>query len=120
MPDEAEARSAVENTPELIGCYETFYVETENDVFRLATDAGNTQFVRMNIDEEVKSFQAYLKADTTTDELTVTDKDITGINQLYDNNNNKMDSYYNLAGQRVVMPTEKGVYVRNGRKTVIR
>ena len=120
MPDEAEARSAVENTPELVGCYETFYVETENDVFRLATDAGNTQFVRMNIDEEVKPFQAYLKADTTTDELTVTDKDITGINQLYDNNNNKMDSYYNLAGQRVVMPTEKGVYVRNGRKTVIR
>ena len=120
MPDEAEARSAVENTPELVGCYETFYVETENDVFRLATDAGNTQFVRMNIDEEVKPFQAYLKADTTRDELTVTDKDITGINQLYDNNNNKMDSYYNLAGQRVVMPTEKGVYVRNGRKTVIR
>ena len=120
MPDEAETRGAAENTPELVGCYETFCVETENDVFRLATEEGNAKFVRMNIDEEVKPFHAYLIADTTFDELTVTDKDITGINQLYDNNNNKMDSYYNLAGQRVVMPTEKGVYVRNGRKTVIR
>ncbi len=118
MPDEAEARSA-ENTPELVGCYETFYVETENDVFRLADYKEPVKFVRMHQDEEVKPFQAYLVSDTTTDELTVTTQ-ITGINQLYDNNNKKMDTYYNLAGQRVVMPTEKGIYVRNGRKTVIR
>lgn len=45
---------------------------------------------------------------------------LTGINTVEGNKKDDDNVYYTLSGVRVINPTEKGIYIKNGRKVIIR
>ena len=47
------------------------------------------------------------------------DDDTTGVQELQNSRMDELESYYNLAGQRVAQPT-KGLYIVNGKKVILK
>ena len=80
---------------------------------------------------KVKNYRAFL---TLRDDLKVTtppkgarvmdfdgDGGVTGISAaLNDNGQMTNDSYFDLSGRRVAQPTKKGIYVKNGKKYIVK
>ncbi len=44
----------------------------------------------------------------------------TGINEELRMKNEESEVWYDLQGNRISMPTRKGLYIKNGKKTVVR
>ena len=44
----------------------------------------------------------------------------TGIDKVENKKDDEENVYYTLSGVRVINPTEKGVYIKNGKKVIIR
>lgn len=75
----------------------------------------------------IKGFRGYfyLKDFKSSDpsrqiKLMVDGEEATGIEGLYINGEAVAEGVYNLKGQRVDMPTQKGVYIKDGKKVVIK
>ena len=118
------ARRAESNAV-LVGCYDNFYSNATDGAFRFVANDNLEQikFVRMQDGERIKPFEAYLKSDSQTDELGVTDKEITAIVAISNSQEAKANSYYDLQGRRIASGPKsiaKGIYIINGQKTVIR
>ena len=125
MPDEPATSRAAEATGWLVGCYDNIYSDGADGAFRLVpnNDLEQLKFVRMQNDERIKPFQAYLQSDCQGDELGVTDKgDVTGINASLVNSEERIVNsvVYDLQGRKVKGHLNKGIYIINGQKTVIR
>lgn len=108
------------NTNMLIGTTAMTNVEAETGYTFLALSNG--EFVVMN-PGQVKPNKAYLKVnssilgDSSKLALSFDDNDATAINDI---NANKQDGvYYNLNGMRVNAP-QKGIYILNGKKIVVK
>ena len=121
--DADEARRA-EALAYMVGCYDNFYAGEVHDVFRFVAndDVKQIKFVRMQDGERVKPFEAYLRSNSQEDELGVTDKVITGINASLVNSEERIVNsvVYDLQGRKVKGRLNKGIYIINGQKTVIR
>lgn len=48
------------------------------------------------------------------------EKNTTGIDKVENKKDDEENVYYTLSGVRVINPTEKGVYIKNGKKVIIR
>ena len=48
------------------------------------------------------------------------DSEATGVNEVIEVNGVNDDRFYDLSGRKVAAPTRKGVYVKNGRKVVVK
>ena len=121
MPEQAAGARRTDVAVQLIGCYDNIYSDGEDNAFRFVPDANveNLTFVRMQKDERIKPFEAYLLTDAEGDTLGVTDKDAAGIKQV-DSLQVTVDSWYDLQGRKVKGHLKKGIYINNGQKTVIR
>lgn len=82
------------------------YYYLASDQFHLAT-SGTLQ-----------SGKAYLEIPASARNLTITFGDATSIKAI-DNAQLTIDNYYNLSGQRVAQP-KKGLYIKNGKKVIIK
>ena len=120
MPEQAAGARRTDVAVQLIGCYDNIYSDGEDNAFRFVPDANveNLTFVRMQKDERIKPFEAYLLTDAEGDTLGVTDKDAAGIKQV-DSLQVTVDSWYDLQGRKVKGHPVKGLYIKNGTKCVI-
>ena len=89
--------------------------------------AGDNKFYYSDGTNTIKGFRGYfyLKDFKSSDasrqiKLMVDGEDATGIEGLYINGEAVAEGVYNLKGQRVDMPTQKGVYIKDGKKVVIK
>ena len=67
----------------------------------------------------INPFRAYLTAPASARMLTFSFDETSGISDAQFNEEGKNDGYYNLQGLRVSQPT-KGIYIINGKKTIIK
>jgi hypothetical protein len=125
MPKQLSVARRVENTAQLVGCYNYFYGEGETQAFIFAPgdDPEKITFERIQADDSIKPFQAYLLSDAEGSTLDVTDKEPTGVIEVRGKKDDMSNEVYDLQGRRIAngqQPTAKGVYIINGQKTVIR
>ena len=122
MPAEPSASRAADATGWLVGCYDNTYSDGADGAFRLVpnNDLEKLKFVRMQNNERIIPFQAYLKTDCQDDELGVTDKVVTGVVDVRREMSEVRREMYDLQGRKVKGRLNKGIYIINGQKTVIR
>ena len=122
MPAEPSASRAADATGWLVGCYDNTYSDGADGAFRLVpnNDLEKLKFVRMQNNERIIPFQAYLKTDCQDDELGVTDKVVTGVVDVRRELSEVRREMYDLQGRKVKGRLNKGIYIINGQKTVIR
>ena len=53
-------------------------------------------------------------------EIVINIKKVSGINNIENNKNIKQDVWYNLNGVRIQKPNNKGIYIHNGQKTIVK
>ena len=98
------------------------------DYYLTAVDAeGHNTDIVFNYDADTQKFttnQTIVLTDKTEPDWTFTNVVIakpgsTGIEHINTTKDNK-DTWYNLKGVRIAQPTEKGLYIHNGRKVILR
>lgn len=115
------------------------FVGTLTDIDALATDEATAAFTNYILNDgasgigfykangqKVAAGKAYLRVDTSAgaktffgfDSLLGIDGVVTGINEVKSAANDNI--LYNLNGVRVAVPTQKGVYILNGKKYVVK
>jgi hypothetical protein len=115
------------------------FVGTLTDIDALATNEATAAFTNYILNDgascicfykangqKVAAGKAYLRVDTSAgakiffgfDSLLGIDGVVTGINEVKSAANDNM--LYNLNGVRVAVPTQKGVYIQNGKKYVVK
>lgn len=88
--------------------------------------AGDNKFYYSDGSNTIKGFRGYFSitgfdpAAARQIRLMVDGEEATGIEGLYINGEAVAEGVYNLKGQRVDMPTKKGVYIKDGKKVVIK
>lgn len=106
----------------------TFDAESGNTYFGMRKNQATLTFAPFNPSTvAIPANKAYLKVLTSSlsaNELTfVFDEenngDVTGVNEVRGQKSEVRGEYYNLAGQRVALPT-KGLYIVNGRKVIVK
>ena len=123
-PDDAEesysqGKGSNKKSGKFIGTYQASTEVPENSLFL----SGN-KFWYSTGATKMKAFRAYLKLDhVLTDKsagarINVTDDETTGIKEVHGNAN--VDGTYDLQGRKVEEPTNKGLYIVNGHKVVIK
>ena len=128
--DEAGARRLTPvKTDGLCGSYENM---TSTTAYKLTgTDINDLKFQRMSGSDVIRPFEAYLSlSDETAASLTVTENEglITGISDVSSFKKQMDNSVYDLQGRRVdsskfkvqSSKLQKGIYIRQGKKMVIR
>ena len=104
--------------------FEITIAETDGDLTNYYLSKG--QFVKVNKSATIGKNKAYLQlpsfvfAGTRSIGMYFDDEDgTTGIDEVVKYEPQSDDAFYNLQGQRVDNPS-KGLYIRNGKKVVIR
>lgn len=90
-----------------------------NDYYVLSNNMFNA--IDANSTNKVPACKAVLKKPAgvaATRSLGIGDGDTTGINEVVNETEN--DTWYNLQGSRVQTPTKKGIYIKNGKKVIIK
>lgn len=88
--------------------------------------AGDNKFYYSDGTNTIKGFRGYFSitnfdpAASRQIKLMVDGEEATGIEGLYINGEAVAEGVYNLKGQRIDMPTQKGVYIKDGKKVVIK
>ena len=87
----------------------------------LQKQGENVAFYQVESEHEptIKPFRAYLQASVEARMLMFSFDEATDIHSLQGNNETLNGEYYNLQGLRVVQPT-KGLYIKNGKKMIIK
>ena len=127
MPETASSRVPEADPDGLYGTYEfKAYDAFDEDVFRLAIaqESGVLSFERLKEAETIRPFECYLYAyGQQANSLVVKGDGITGIERvtLQKTLANGKESWCNLSGQRLqTLPSQKGVYIHQGQKVVVR
>ena len=127
MPETASSRAPEADPDGLYGTYEfKEYDPFDEDVFRLviAPETGALSFERLKEEETIRPFECYLYAyGQTADHLGVEGEGITGIESVTVRKPlaNDSEAWCNLSGQRLqTVPSQKGVYIHQGQKVVIK
>ena len=106
-------------TDNLLQPWLTAGTPSDAEYYTLAVDGSNNPKFKKSSGGTLAAGKAYLVvAGALAPELSVDFGGTTGIKSV-DSGQVTVDSYYNLAGQRVANPT-KGLYIVNGRKVVIK
>ena len=121
----APRRVAGGSPDDLYGTYDFLgYDATNKDVFRMVIDAqGAAKFERLKEGEFIRPFESYLYAfGQTADSFGTEGEGIpTSVRTIRTASPSLSDSWSALSGLRLkAMPTQKGVYIRNGQKYVIK
>ena len=99
-----------------VGKYETGKVPEDSYYFK------SNKLYLANGSQNVKPFRAYFTPTTAGAHAAVInvtfDDDITGINSVQQFNEAKVQGIFNLNGQRVSQPAQRGLYIVNGKKVV--
>lgn len=99
-----------------VGKYETGKVPEGSYYFK------SNKLYLANGSQNVKPFRAYFTPTTAGAHAAVInvtfDDDITGINSVQQFNEAKVQGIFNLNGQRVSQPAQRGLYIVNGKKVV--
>lgn len=128
MPGDVDGtprREAAAMIDDFYGTYEFMsYDPTNRDVFRLEIKDNNVPtFQRLKEGESIRPFECYLYAfGQTADSFGAQGEDVpTSVRAIRTVSPSLSDSWSALSGQVLrSMPTEKGVYIHQGRKVVIR
>jgi len=123
-PDEVKAgyKSGKKEIGSFIGTYQAETLVPANNLFlsgnKFYYSAGKTK---------MKAFRAYFDLDDVLAEVTSANSrvfmsfgDETKVVELKDGRIEGLKSCYNLKGQRVEKPVKKGVYIRDGKKVVVK
>lgn len=111
----------------LTGCY-TPYTTQDGNEYKLTQEDGLTFFLRQD-GQPIAACECYLKSDTPSDILCLSPEDATGLKSMDDGKwimDNEAGAWYGLSGRIIVngqssnRKLPKGIYIHNGRKTVIR
>ena len=104
----------------LVGCYS--HQTAADGMYLLRNEGSDFKFEKMQAGDKIKPFQAYLNVESDNSTiLQVTDNDEvpTGIVSVKNETNNVI--WQTLSGMTLdKKPKEKGVYIRNGKKIVVR
>ena len=128
MPDEvagAPRRARVSLPDDLYGTYEFLsYDPNDKDVFRMVlNESGSAKFERLKDGEFIRPFESYLYAfGQTADSFGTEGEGIpTTVRAVRTVSPSPSDTWSALSGLRLkAMPTQKGVYIHNGQKLVIK
>ena len=128
MPDEvagAPRRARVSLPDDLYGTYEFLgYDPNDKDVFRMVlNESGSAKFERLKDGEFIRPFESYLYAfGQTADSFGTEGEGIpTTVRAVRTASPSPSDTWSALSGLRLkAMPTQKGVYIHNGQKLVIK
>ncbi|MCR4808791.1 MAG: tyrosine-protein phosphatase [Prevotella sp.] len=105
------------------GYYDAFYIDESLSYSNLYYMTANSILIRTGEPRIMKAFRAYfLFSEDALESREIVidfgDSDSTGLTTV--GVNDKDGAWYTTAGVRIAQPTQKGIYVKNGRKTVIR
>ena len=92
-------------------------------IYGIAAKNGKVGFYRVNTGVEFPAGSVYLVIKDTgaKDFYAFGEEATTGINGITDDGSClKDDNWYNLKGMRVDAPSGKGIYIRNGRKVIVK
>lgn len=105
---------------QLVGSYST--QTAASGMYLLRSEGTDFKFEQMQAGEKIKPFQAYLKLnDTSTTVLKVTDNEEVPTGIVSVKEQTTAAKWQTLSGITLdKKPQEKGVYIRNGRKIVVR
>lgn len=106
----------------LNGGYATITVDADANNYVLQKNGDDVNFYLVTeTDATVKPFRAYLTAPATARELTLNFGETTGISAALMNSDERIvkSEVYNLNGQRVAAP-QKGLYIVNGKKVIVK
>lgn len=105
---------------QLVGSYST--QTAASGMYMLRSEGTDFKFEQMQAGEKIKPFQAYLKLnDTSTTVLKVTDNEEVPTGIVSVKEQTTAAKWQTLSGITLdKKPQEKGVYIRNGRKIVVR
>ena len=122
--DNAVAPTAVTSADEkvsFLGIYEPKSITgPDQSLLFIGTD-NKVYYPNANV--SIKAFRAYFPlngisaADISTTRMIFGDEEVTGISNV---NVNDSVNWYDLNGRKIAQPTKKGVYILNGKKTVIK
>jgi len=110
---EVKAANGVQTNGLLNGVYATTDVPTDNG-YVLQKQGEDVNFFKAGDGIKVNAFRAYLTA-TAGARLAFDFNEATGIAEMEKVRNGENETFYNLAGQRVVK-AQKGLYITNGKK----
>ena len=117
--EEVSARNAYRAaaTPEFVGVYQSMSVKSDAYIY----DADSDKFTLVSSATKVTPFQAYIKAEgATVTPLDILFDGLTGI-QTVQIKVNESDIYYDLQGHRLIgKPVQRGIYIHQGRKFVVK
>lgn len=101
------------------GTYAPMSAGTLDGKYVLGTQNGATKLYKATASTTMKGFRAYFEASAGARLTIVLDDEVSGIDTI-ENGELQMENVYNLQGQKVNNVNRKGLYIVNGKKTVIR
>ena len=114
------------NTINMIGCYAPMYVFAgDQSIMFMGTDNDNVVYCPTE-DLVLNSFYAYfeipsLQGEETSVQDCVIDFDSVGIQEIKNDDLRYLEGWYNILGVKLYKkPTERGVYINNGKKVIIK
>ena len=114
------------NTINMIGCYAPMYVFAgDQSIMFMGTDNDNVVYCPTE-DFVLNSFYAYfeipsLQGEETSVQDCVIDFDSVGIQEIKNDDLRYLEGWYNILGVKLYKkPTERGVYINNGKKVIIK
>lgn len=101
------------------GTYAPMSAGTLDGKYVLGTQNGATKLYKATASTTMKGFRAYFEASAGARLTIVLDDEVSGIATI-ENGELQMENVYNMQGQKVNNVNRKGLYIVNGKKTVIR
>lgn len=104
----------------LTGVFQSTNVLKDNNNYVLQKGTDGLGFYEVTTDNiVVKPFRAYLTATAGARSIRIEYSDATGVNDVNAMTDISESAFYNLSGQRVAKAT-KGLYIKNGKKVIVK
>ena len=103
---------------------DTFTVPSENSYYALATLNGKTALYKIQSGITIPLYKAYLSVASQQAPAAIFFGDIdggtTGLNEISVNADSQHEAVYNLQGRRMKGNLAKGIYIKNGKKFIVK
>lgn len=105
---------------------DTFTVPSENSYYALATLNGKTALYKIQSGVTIPLNKAYLSVSVTPQQAPAaiffgdTDGGTTGLNEISVNADSQHEAVYDLQGRRMKGNLAKGIYIKNGKKFIVK
>ena len=122
LPEYSATGSSDTNDNNLKGTMKRITNPNYGKVYVLNNKSAGIGFYKLSATGAIAAHKAYLEADgTTAPEFFGLDGDTTGVNEVRGQMEDVRGEYYDLSGRRLSgQPTQKGLYIVNGRKVVVK